>query len=50
MELRFDWFLPVVVRSECSVLPVPGLPHLPELGPGEEAHVLGGPQPTLRYP
>lgn len=49
MELHSDWFLPVV-RYECSVLPVPGHPPLPELGSGKETNVLGGPQPTLCYP
>lgn len=34
-------------RSQCSLLPFFGVPHLPELGPGEALDVLAGPQPAL---
>lgn len=36
-------------RSQRPLLPLPGVPHLPELGSGEDAVVLAGPQSTLRH-
>lgn len=39
----------VLFRSQCPLLPLPGVPHLPELGSGEDAVVLAGPQSALRH-
>uniref|UniRef100_A0A9J8C174 Phosphatidylserine synthase 1b n=1 Tax=Cyprinus carpio carpio TaxID=630221 RepID=A0A9J8C174_CYPCA len=35
--------------SQCPLLPLPGVPYLPELGSGEGDVVLAGPQSTLRH-
>lgn len=52
---RLSWLnvqhldLLALFRSQCPLLPLPGVPHLPELGSSEGAVVLAGPQSTLRH-
>lgn len=51
VDLAYNlWFIGFFfVRSQCPLLPLPGVPHLPEPGSGEDADVLAGSQSTLRH-
>lgn len=49
-QFSFNLLCPVPGRSQCHVLPVSRLHHLPQLGPSEDTDVLAGPKSTLCHP